>query len=437
MTEQLTRPPSPQVPGRWVDQDPTADRYRVRTSAYADPEVFDLEMSRIFESTWVYVCHESEVAKAGDFKSTWLGRQPIIVARDRTGAINMMLNVCRHRGNAVCRTETGNTVIFQCPYHGWSYGLDGKLAGITDRTRYPADLAQKIGGLVRVPRVESYRGLVFASLNADVPELREHLGPVLPYIDHWADGSIGAEYVAQAPHKFAYPGNWKFQAENSLDGYHGRFVHESGFAALAHEPGATETAAEKREFMAFDSKAGLTRGIPGGHGTLESPGSGLARQIGVAKVSDRAFDDYHAALTEAYGAERALSLLGSRHVLVFPNLVLMDLNIRTITPIAVDRTLVHSFFVEAQGVPAHVNAERLHDLQIRLGTTGFVGLDDLEMFGGNQTGVQGGGMEWIELSRGLAGEQVNEAGERVGAASDETPFRAFWTQWAALLESEV
>jgi hypothetical protein len=115
----------------------------------------------------------------------------------------------------------------------------------------------------------------------------------------------------------------------------------------------------------------------------------------------------------------------------------MDLNIRTITPISVDRTLVHSFFAEAQGVPAHVNNERLHDLQVRLGTTGFVGLDDLEMFGGNQTGVHARGMEWIELSRGLPTEQVNEAGEHIGAASDETPFRAFWTQWAALLESEV
>jgi hypothetical protein len=81
-----------------------------------------------------------------------------------------------------------------------------------------------------------------------------------------------------------------------------------------------------------------------------------------------------------------------------------------------------------------VNAERMRDLEVRLGTTGFVGLDDLEMFGANQTGIAASGMEWMELSRGLPDERRNEHGEYVGAASDETPFREFWRQWAYLME---
>jgi benzoate/toluate 1,2-dioxygenase alpha subunit len=423
----------------WIDDD-TPKRFRVRSAAYSDADIYEREMEDIFESTWVYVCHESEISKVGDFRSTWIGRQPVIVARGRDKAINIMLNVCRHRANAICRVEYGNVKIFQCPYHGWSYGLDGQLAGITDRTRYPEDLKDKISGLVKVPRVHSYRGLVFASLSPDVADFHTHFAAVLPYIDAWADLSIGEEWKVGTPHKFAYPGNWKFQVENSLDGYHGRFVHESGFAALAYDPDASEgdeAAIADRHYMAFDTSAsGCTRGIPGGHGTLESARSGDAKQIGVAKVSDEAFEQYHSALVAAYGEERARALLASRHIAIFPNLVLMDLNIRTITPLSAERTLVSSYFVEAGGVPDSVNAERLADLQIRLGTTGFVGLDDLEMFGGNQTGTTANGMEWLELSRGIETEAIAANGERVGAASDETPFREFWRQWSSLIQKK-
>ncbi|MDW6063238.1 Rieske (2Fe-2S) protein [Streptomyces sp. FXJ1.4098] len=107
---------------------------RVAGRMYTDPEIFELEMGKIFERTWVWVAHESELPKAGSFKSTFVGRRPVIVVRDRKGRINTLVNRCRHRGASLCEQKKGQVNGFTCPYHAWSYGLDGALRGIPTRT---------------------------------------------------------------------------------------------------------------------------------------------------------------------------------------------------------------------------------------------------------------------------------------------------------------
>ena len=113
------------------------DDWRVHVDTYHDTDVFAQEMVRIFESWWMYVGHVSEVAEPGDYKTGFMGRQPIILSRDRNGEIHVLVNTCRHRGNAVCREDYGNSMAFRCPYHGWAYANDGKLIGVTGRVRYP------------------------------------------------------------------------------------------------------------------------------------------------------------------------------------------------------------------------------------------------------------------------------------------------------------
>ena len=110
---------------------------RVAGRMYTDPEIFELEMTKIFEKTWVWVAHESELPKAGSFKSTHVGRQPVIVSCDRKGNIHTLLNRCRHRGASVCEKRSGTTNGFTCPYHAWSYGLDGTLRHQAGRHRGP------------------------------------------------------------------------------------------------------------------------------------------------------------------------------------------------------------------------------------------------------------------------------------------------------------
>ncbi len=115
--------------------------FRVDTRLYTDPSIFEDEMHRIFEQTWVYVGHTSEIEQAGDFKTATIGRNPVIVTHADDGRIHVLLNECRHRGNAVCRESRGSSRTFKCPYHGWVYSNTGDLVGVTHPKGYPPDFA--------------------------------------------------------------------------------------------------------------------------------------------------------------------------------------------------------------------------------------------------------------------------------------------------------
>ena len=159
--------------------------YRVFTSIYNDPAVFDAEMRNIFERTWVYLAHESELPHPGDYKTAAIGTQPVIVSRHEDGEVYVLLNRCRHRGAVVCRDERGHSNYFRCPYHNWVYENDGNLIGITMSSGYPEDIDKASLGLQRAPRVGNYRGLIFASLAEEGPSLEEHLAPIKRYVDWW------------------------------------------------------------------------------------------------------------------------------------------------------------------------------------------------------------------------------------------------------------
>lgn len=103
---------------------------RVHTSLYRDPAIFEEEMDRIFNRTWVWVAHDSDIPKPGDFITTHVGRQPVIVNRTKAGEVHVMVNRCRHRGATVCEARKGNAAGFVCPYHAWTYAQDGRLRGI-------------------------------------------------------------------------------------------------------------------------------------------------------------------------------------------------------------------------------------------------------------------------------------------------------------------
>lgn len=428
--------------GDWLRDEDT--NFQVRTLTYIDTQIFEREISRIFESSWVYIGHTSEIPEPGDYKTAWLGRVPVILARDKSQAIHVFSNACRHRGMAVCRDAGGNTSAFRCPYHGWTYALDGTLLGVTDRKGYQKDFPKQIDGLITAQGVEVYRGLIFCSLKKPPMPLIDHLGAVRPYVDAWADASIGAAHRLHEPHRFEYPGNWKYQLENSVDGYHPKYVHESGFKALSytattndHENGHGAIREMRDLDQNFRIEQGRTRSLPGGHSVLEKRLQDMSNSenvIGFTKFTSPSYQNYRDALVEVYGTSRADEVSANRHIVVFPNLILMDTNVRAVYPLAVDKTEVHSHFAEVRGVSPLVNRERLADLQQRLGTTGLVGPDDQEVFAANQAGMVAGLPEWIYLSRGIGMEQLLSTGERIGDYSSETPQRAFWRQWAVSME---
>src|SRR5688572_1384619 len=406
-----------------IREDPSD--FKVHTSVYSDKEVFEDEMREIFERTWVYVGHETEVSHPGDYKTAAIGRQPVIITRSEDNRINVLLNACRHRGNMVCREELGSSNFFRCAYHGWVYKSSGELIGLPQAHRYDDGFLSRIGGLIKVPRVSIYRGFIFANLTSEGETLEDYLGALKKHIDLWIDMSPESQIRIVKPHKYSYPANWKLQAENGIDGYHTRYAHESILKTFEHftveHYGTTQVSGGPAA-----REVGCTRGFDYGHGTLERPGLRV-------QVKPELFQKYKDMLVERHGKEGTEQILNVRHIFIFPNLYLMDTNIRVIQPVSVNETYVYSHFFELQGVPEEINTERFLSLQKRLGTAGFFSSDDMEMFVGIQSGVQAAAMGWIVFSRGLNRETILADGERIGDPSDETPQRAIYRGWLRLM----
>ena len=405
-----------------VDDQP--NEFRVSTSAYRGEEVFQEELENIFYKTWIYLCHESEVAKPGDFKSTQIGTRPVIVSKGRDGQVNAVLNACTHRGATICREESGNTRAFVCPYHGWSFRPSGELIGIPDEARYPSCFNKADKNLKAVPRIASYGGLIFGSFNPDVEDLETFLGGAKQHIDIWLKRTAGSRYRVATSHKYGYDGNWKFQTENVCDGYHPGFVHRSAFNTVQKFAGSFENRAVGKAVR----EQGYTRGYPEGHGTLEA-GAPL-ESGGIDPVVRQQYNDK---LVELYGEEGAEEVLTNRQFLIFPNLTIFDFNIRVIQPISHDRTEVYSYPLMIEDAHDDINSNRMLDAQTRVGTAGILSADDIDVFAGGQNALKALGFDWITLSRGLDKEEVRPDGERVGVYSDEVPQRAFWRKWRSMM----
>ena len=197
---------------------------------YSDPEIFALERERLFTRTWQFLAHESEIPRPGDFVVRRILDDSFIVARDDGGRVNVLLNMCRHRGMQVCRAEAGHAAHFRCPYHAWTYRNDGRLVGVPfhgEAYGGDAGLDKDTHGLVKPPQVGSYRGLVFANLDPGAPVLEEALGDFRFFLDFYLHQSdAGAEL--RGPQRWRVHCNWKIAAENFAgDSYHTPHTHAS------------------------------------------------------------------------------------------------------------------------------------------------------------------------------------------------------------------
>ncbi|MGP4046239.1 aromatic ring-hydroxylating oxygenase subunit alpha [Streptomyces sp. 2A115] len=403
---------------------------RVSAALYADPALFELEMDRIFHRTWVWVAHESEISKAGDFRTAYVGRQPVIVTRDRRGGINVVVNRCRHRGASLCETPRGNGNGFTCPYHAWSYALDGKLRGIPYPDGYEDVLEKKDFGLQRL-KVGVYAGMIFASFNEDIEPLEDFLGGARLWIDRFMKQGAGYPIKVQGEHRFRFKGNWKIQLENTTDGYHFPIVHRSWMASVDAET------ASMLSFMT-DEKA-VTHSLGNGHSVMVMVPEhvDLDEDDGTEQLQAR-FRHLVEELSREFGPAEVRRIVRSLHgsgfnLNLFPNVAMSMSFFRVLRPVSVAETEIRHMALGMDGGPEIVNRERLRIHEHFQGPFGFGSPDDSEAWDRVQRGVAGGPDMPILVNRGMERENKADNGDRVSHATDETGMREAYAMWKRMM----
>jgi salicylate 5-hydroxylase large subunit len=202
---------------------------RVPGWVYSAPDVFAREQERIFKGrSWCYVCLEAEIPNAGDFRRSYIGGKVVLAVRRKDGGVSVVLNRCAHRGAEFCSAKRGNKQEFVCPYHEWTYDLEGNLIGVPFRRGYqkqggmPADFKPEENGLVKL-EVASRHGVVFASFDHDIESFEDYLGEkMLGYFDRVFDGR---KLTILGYERQRIPANWKLMMENIKDPYHASLLH--------------------------------------------------------------------------------------------------------------------------------------------------------------------------------------------------------------------
>lgn len=444
----MTTQQKPILPERVFDFDALVHEDKVHRSLYTDPAIFDLEMTRIFGAVWVYLAHESQVPAPNDFLRVRLGLRPLILVRDAGGALRALYNRCTHRGATVCREERGSAKAFQCPYHGWTYHNTGKLAGVPWPEGYSCDFSRAEFNLMQVPRVESYRGLIFATLNADAPALTDYLGPVRRPLDEWLDRHPGGALEVREANRLKFNGNWKLLYDNSADGYHVVFSHRS---LLMMENRFQEADGKGMSYYKDSPDTGPVKlySFPNAH-HFKDKRDAIPKRPGALWAIEGlhpGMEHYEAALRRDFPdrADAFLDLASSEpvNINVFPNLHILGNHIQVGQPLSVTETATTWYgtaVVDADGelgdALGPINALRMRT-QEQFPTFGEV--DDLANFEQIQAGLAAEEDEWIYMHRGLGlPERYSQAddGTTVGPATDEVFMRDYMRVYRRLMQTE-
>ncbi|EEE04079.1 Rieske 2Fe-2S domain-containing protein [Burkholderia multivorans] len=378
-----------------VQDDKAAGLYRCRRDIFTNDALFELEMKHIFERNWVYLAHESQIADNNDYYTTWIGRQPIVITRDKNGELHAVINACAHKGAMLCRRKHGNKGSFTCPFHGWTFSNSGKLLKVKDEktTEYPVQFnTNGSHDLKKVARFENYRGFLFGSLNADVLPLEDYLGEARVIIDQIVDQAPNGLEVLRGNSSYIYEGNWKMQMENGCDGYHVSTVHWNYAATMGRRKEDGTKAVDANSWSR--SVAGVY-GFDHGHILLWTK---------TMNPEVRPVYRHRDEIRARVGEVRADFIVNqTRNLCVYPNVFLMDqfsTQIRVVRPLAVDKTEVTIFCFAPKGESAEDRALRIRQYEDFFNVSGMGTADDLEEFRACQAGYAGITSLWNDLSRG-------------------------------------
>lgn len=441
----VTSPPYAEKNFRaYIHDHPERAEFTVDRSIFTDPEIFTLEMRAIFEGNWIYLAHESQLPRPHDFYTTTIGRQPVLLTRNKAGEIGGFLNACPHRGATVCLSKRGNQKVLTCPYHGWSFNTDGSLIGVKGYAAgaYPESFDQLDHGLVRMPRLASYRGFLFGSLAPTTTDLATHLGEARLFIDMLVDQAPQGLEVVRGSTDYTYNGNWKLQTENGVDGYHFDIVHRTFVGVIQRRVAANKDAVRAVDVGRLE-KPGIATGcydLGNGHTLLWTD---------YPNPQDRPCYPYREEFLTKFGETRARWMTDRlRNLLLYPNVFFMDqvsMQLRVIHPLAVDKTRISTYCIAPIGETAATRAHRLRQYEDFFNASGVGTPDDLAAFEACQRGYEGRLARWQQgYARGLRRLQPGADAEarRLGLHPqfsspdfcDEALFHGQYRHWLGLME---
>ena len=418
----------------------------VHRDLYVSEEVFRLEMEQLFANTWVYVGHESQVPEPGDYFSTEIGTQPVLMVRHTDRTIHVLHNRCPHKGVRITTDTCGNTGrFFRCPYHAWSFKTDGALLAIPLKKGYEnTGLEQSAAarGLTPVGAMRDYRGFVFARLNQQGVDFDSFFGESLSTIDNMVDRSPeGRLQVAGGVLRYMHSCNWKMLVENQTDTCHPMVAHESSAGVAVDlwkkappgtpKPMAVELFAPFMSPYEFYEEMGI-RVWRNGHGH-----TGVSNSI---HADYSAIPGYFEQMVAAYGEARAKAILSEvRHnTIYFPNLMVKGpiQLLRLFKPISAGRTLVESWTFRLVGAPDRLLERTLMYNRLINAPTSVVGHDDLEVYERAQQGLVSNANPWVNLQR-LYEEDESGDDTRVLNGTTELQMRNQFRAWAKFMQPVV
>ncbi len=397
----------------------------VDRAVFTDQAVYRQELRRIFAPSWLFLAHEDQFHKPGDFFTTYMGEDPVIVSMDKQRRVHAILNSCRHRGARVCRADFGNTKNFVCSYHGWGYDLEGSLVSVPFENEYPETFRKSDWGLVEVPHVESYSGLIFGTWNPDPEPLVEALGGMAWYMDAMLDRDPEGTVVVGGVNKWVLDGNWKLAAEQfATDWYHVNMSHASALMVMSPD-GKPRDEIINRPGRQFHDPKGHGAGFP------VSP---------KARFDDQAvhkWTDYDA-LRARLGDARVEGPLTTGHATVFPNFSYLPVNgsIRVWHPKGPDKMEVWTWTILDKSMPDHVReSQRLYNLRT-FGPSGIFEQDDGENWSEAQAVAHGFVTNNVALNYQMGIGTEKEDGTYPGVTTSlysDAAGRSFYRRWQELM----